>query len=62
MESQGLVMRGVSCDRPIAVTYEITDFFRTALDINYISALCSGSLNSSISATVFSMVFGLYEK
>jgi len=33
MESQGLVIREVICDRPITVTYEITKFGRTALDI-----------------------------
>ncbi len=33
LEVQGLVTREVICDRPIAVTYEITEFGRTALDI-----------------------------
>ncbi|NQY65363.1 MAG: helix-turn-helix transcriptional regulator [Alteromonadaceae bacterium] len=33
LENQGLVSREVICTRPIAVTYEITDFGRTALDI-----------------------------
>ena len=33
LEAQGLVTREVICDRPIAVTYEITNFGRTALDI-----------------------------
>ncbi|EDP99371.1 winged helix-turn-helix transcriptional regulator [Shewanella benthica] len=33
LESQGLVSREVICTRPIAVTYEITDFGRTALEI-----------------------------
>lgn len=33
LEVQGLVKREVICDRPIAVTYEITEFGRTALDI-----------------------------
>jgi len=33
LEAQGLVMREVISDRPIAVAYEITDFGRTALDI-----------------------------
>ena len=33
METEGLVTREVVCDRPIAVTYEITDFGRTALGI-----------------------------
>ncbi|SGZ00351.1 Transcriptional regulator [Moritella viscosa] len=33
LESQGLVIRKVISDRPIAVTYEITEFGRTALDI-----------------------------
>ncbi|MPY26727.1 helix-turn-helix transcriptional regulator [Shewanella psychropiezotolerans] len=33
LENQGLVIREVICTRPIAVTYEITDFGRTALDI-----------------------------
>jgi len=33
LESQGLVIREVISDRPIAVTYEITEFGRTALDI-----------------------------
>ena len=31
MEEAGLVKREVVCDRPIAVTYEITDFGKTAL-------------------------------
>lgn len=33
LESQGLVIREVISDRPIAVTYEITEFGCTALDI-----------------------------
>jgi len=33
LENQGLVIREVISDRPIAVTYEITEFGRTALDI-----------------------------
>ncbi len=33
LETQGLVKREVISDRPIAVTYEITDFGRTALVI-----------------------------
>ena len=33
LESQGLVNREVICTRPIAVTYEITKFGRSALDI-----------------------------
>lgn len=33
LEAQGLVNREVICTRPIAVTYEITEFGRTALDI-----------------------------
>lgn len=33
LEGQGLVTREVICDRPIAVTYEITEFGRTALTI-----------------------------
>lgn len=33
LESEGLVKREVISERPIAVTYEITDFGRTALDI-----------------------------
>jgi DNA-binding HxlR family transcriptional regulator len=33
LESQGLVERRVLSDRPIAVTYEITDFGRSALDL-----------------------------
>ena len=32
MEETGLVRREVISDRPIAVTYEITDFGKTALD------------------------------
>jgi len=28
LESQGLVIREEICDRPIAITYEITDFGR----------------------------------
>lgn len=32
MEETGLVKREVICDRPIAVTYEITEFGKTALD------------------------------
>ena len=31
MEAAGLVERQVICDRPIAVTYEITEFGKTAL-------------------------------
>ncbi|NEP14276.1 MAG: hypothetical protein F6K14_29600 [Symploca sp. SIO2C1] len=31
MEEVGLVKREVVCDRPIAVTYEITEFGTTAL-------------------------------
>lgn len=31
MEETGLVKRQVVCDRPIAVSYELTDFGRTAL-------------------------------
>lgn len=31
MEEAGLVKREVVCDRPIAVTYEITEFGKTAL-------------------------------
>lgn len=31
MEEAGLVKREVLCDRPIAVTYEITEFGKTAL-------------------------------
>ena len=31
MEDTGLIQREVLCDRPIAVTYEITDFGKTAL-------------------------------
>ena len=33
MEKAGLVTREVVCDRPIAVTYEITDFGKTALGV-----------------------------
>lgn len=33
LEVQGLVKREVICDRPIAVTYEITEFGSTALEI-----------------------------
>ena len=33
METEGLVSREVVCDRPIAVTYKITEFGRTALGI-----------------------------
>lgn len=33
MEAQGLVVRRVVSERPIAVTYEITDFGRSALGI-----------------------------
>lgn len=33
LEVHGLVKREVICERPIAVTYEITEFGRTALDI-----------------------------
>ena len=33
LEAQGLVSRKVISDRPIAVSYDITDFGRTALDI-----------------------------
>ncbi|NIB40640.1 helix-turn-helix transcriptional regulator [Pseudomaricurvus alkylphenolicus] len=33
LESEGMVLRKVINDRPVAVTYELTDFGRTALDI-----------------------------
>ena len=33
MEVTGLVERRMICDRPIAVTYEITDFGKTALEV-----------------------------
>lgn len=33
LEQEGMVIRKVISDRPIAVTYELTDFGRTALDI-----------------------------
>ncbi|MEM7793666.1 MAG: helix-turn-helix domain-containing protein [Cyanobacteria bacterium P01_C01_bin.118] len=33
MEAVGLVKREVICDRPIAVTYEITEFGKTALGV-----------------------------
>ena len=33
MEKAGLVRREVVCDRPIAVTYEITEFGKTALSV-----------------------------
>lgn len=33
LESQGLVKRTVLCKRPIAVTYEITNFGRSALEV-----------------------------
>ncbi|MEM6252928.1 MAG: helix-turn-helix domain-containing protein [Cyanobacteria bacterium P01_D01_bin.156] len=33
MEETGLVKREVICDRPIAVTYEITEFGKTALSV-----------------------------
>ena len=33
LESQGLATRKVISERPIAVTYEITEFGRTALDL-----------------------------
>lgn len=33
LEREGMVLRKVICDRPIAVTYELTDFGKTALNI-----------------------------
>jgi len=33
LESEGMVLRKVISDRPIAVTYELTDFGKTALNI-----------------------------
>ncbi len=33
LESRGMVMRKVISDRPVAVTYELTDFGSSALDI-----------------------------
>ena len=33
LEKQGMVIRKVICDRPVAVTYELTDFGKTALNI-----------------------------
>jgi DNA-binding HxlR family transcriptional regulator len=33
LESEGLATRQVISERPIAVTYEITEFGRTALDL-----------------------------
>ncbi len=33
LESREMVIRKVISDRPIAVTYELTDFGRSALDI-----------------------------
>lgn len=33
LESEGMVIRKVISDRPVAVTYELTDFGKTALDI-----------------------------
>lgn len=33
LESEGMVVRKVISDRPIAVSYELTDFGRTALNI-----------------------------
>lgn len=33
LEEQGMVIRKVISDRPIAVTYELTDFGRSALNI-----------------------------
>lgn len=33
MEDDGLLIRHVVCERPIAVTYEITDFGRSALGV-----------------------------
>ena len=33
LESEGMVVRKVISDRPVAVTYELTDFGKTALSI-----------------------------
>jgi DNA-binding HxlR family transcriptional regulator len=33
LEKEGMVLRKVISDRPVAVTYELTDFGRTALNI-----------------------------
>jgi len=33
LETEGMVVRKVINDRPVAVTYELTDFGRSALDI-----------------------------
>jgi len=33
LESEGMVLRKVISDRPVAVTYELTDFGKTALNI-----------------------------
>ncbi|MCQ3829847.1 helix-turn-helix transcriptional regulator [Microbulbifer elongatus] len=33
LESRGMVIRSVISDRPVAVTYELTEFGRSALDI-----------------------------
>ncbi|MCG6202558.1 winged helix-turn-helix transcriptional regulator [Psychromonas antarctica] len=33
LESEGMVLRKVISDRPVAVTYELTDFGKTALSI-----------------------------
>ncbi|MEM7770760.1 MAG: helix-turn-helix domain-containing protein [Cyanobacteria bacterium P01_E01_bin.6] len=46
MEEAGLVKREVVCDRPIAVTYEITEFGKTAL--GFLEALKNWSEANSI--------------
>lgn len=33
LESRGMIIRKVINDRPVAVTYELTEFGRSALDI-----------------------------
>jgi len=46
LESHGMVLRKVINDRPVAVTYELTDFGRSALDI--LERLRSWSVSSGL--------------
>jgi DNA-binding HxlR family transcriptional regulator len=46
LEARGMVIRKVINDRPVAVTYELTDFGRSALDI--LERLRSWSVSSGL--------------
>jgi DNA-binding HxlR family transcriptional regulator len=46
LEARGMVIRKVINDRPVAVTYELTDFGRSALDI--LESLRSWSVSSGL--------------